>query len=223
LTGLAAACWWIGRTPGYAELPQKLKAWAGATAFAVLIGWFAFGWFGRVSVDDFYAAVDNENTRRMGLYQSTEIPPKARVRDPASLEWRSFTMQRFVDDMNAGKTVMLQFTAKWCPNCKALKTTMLDRESTKQKVERNGVVAYEIDIDEITPEETEFFLKLQPARSVPVVAIFSAEKKYEPIQFTDGYTQSQILDALDRAGPSKADADSKPQTAQSEGVRLGMQ
>jgi suppressor for copper-sensitivity B len=223
LTGLAAACWWIGRTPGYAELPQKLKAWAGATAFAGLIGWFAFGWFGGVSTESFYTAVDHENTRRMKEYKSTEIPLKDRVSDPASLEWRQFTMRRFVDDLNGGKTVMLQFTAKWCASCKTLKALYLNRESTKKKVDANGVVTYEIDVDELSEAETAFYQKLKPGGGVPVIAIFSSAKKYEPIQFDDGYTQSQILEALDKAGPSQADGGTKPQTAQNPGVPLGMQ
>jgi thiol:disulfide interchange protein len=203
LAGLAAGCWWIGRTPGYAELPEKLKAWTGGAVFAGLIGWFAFGWFGGVSRADFHAAVDNENTHRMRLYKSTDIPVQARVTDPASLEWKSFTMQNFVADVNSGKTVMLEFTAKWCATCKTLKALNLNREQTKQKIERNGVVAYEIDIDEISPEELLFFQKIQPSGSVPVIAIFPADKKYEPIPFGDGYTQTQILEALDRAGPSR--------------------
>lgn len=169
LAGLAAACWWIGRTPGYAELSEKLKAWGQAAAFTGIVGWLAFA-----------------------MPQFT---------DP--LPWREFTMAKFVGDVNSGKTVMVEFTADWCATCKALKAANLDRSKTKATVKQNNVVVYEVDIDHISDEEREFFTRMQPSQGVPLIAIFPAGKKYQPISFGNGYTQSQILQALKEAGPSE--------------------
>lgn len=173
LAGLSAACWWIGRTPGYAELPQKLKAWAQGAAFAAIVGWLAYA-----------------------------MP---QVTDP--LPWKHFAMADFVRDVNSGKTVLVEFTADWCATCKTLKAANLDRSKTKAVVAQNDVVVYEANIDEASSEEQAFFLRMQPSRGVPLIAIFPAGKKYEPIRFGDGYTQSQILTALDMAGPSKPVSD----------------
>ena len=169
LAGLAAACWWIGRTPGYAELSEKLKAWGQATVFTGIVGWLAFA-----------------------MPQFT---------DP--LPWREFTMAKFVGDVNSGKTVMVEFTADWCATCKALKAANLDRSKTKATIQQNNVVVYEVDIDHISDEEREFFTRMQPSQGVPLIAIFPAGKKYQPISFGNGYTQSQILQALKDAGPSE--------------------
>ncbi len=169
LAGLAAACWWIGRTPGYAELNEKLMAWGQAAAFTGIVGWLAFA-----------------------MPQFT---------DP--LPWREFTMAKFVGDVNSGKTVMVEFTADWCATCKALKAANLDRSKTKATVKQNNVVVYEVDIDHISDEEREFFTRMQPSQGVPLIAIFPAGKKYQPISFGNGYTQSQILQALKEAGPSE--------------------
>lgn len=185
LAGLSAACWWIGRTPGYAELPQKLKAWAQGSVFAAVVGWLAFA-----------------------------MP---QVTDP--LPWKHFAMADFVRDVNSGKTVLVEFTADWCATCKTLKAANLDRSKTKSLVARNGVVVYEANIDEASPEEQAFFLQMQPSRGVPLIAIFPAGKKYEPIRFGDGYTQSQILTALEKAGPSKSAAD----VAGRENASIGLQ
>jgi thiol:disulfide interchange protein len=40
--GIWAGCWWIGRTPGYAEAGVRLRAWLGGTTFAMLIGLISF-------------------------------------------------------------------------------------------------------------------------------------------------------------------------------------
>jgi thiol:disulfide interchange protein len=169
LTGLAAACWWIGRTPGYAELGTKFKAYLQAGALAAVVGWLAFA-----------------------------MP---QITDP--LPWRHFTMQQFVTDVNSEKTVLVEFTADWCATCKALKAAHLDRSKTKKLVSKNNVVVYEVNIDKASPFEREFFSKMQPSRGIPLIAVFPAGQKYQPITFGDGYTQSQILGALNKAGPSK--------------------
>ena len=44
LLGIGIACWWIGRTPAFAELPEKLSGWAGGliiTAISAAIGFIA--------------------------------------------------------------------------------------------------------------------------------------------------------------------------------------
>ena len=170
LTGLAAACWWIGRTPGYAERSEKIRAWAIAGLMAGFTGWLGFA--------------------------------TPQVTDP--LPWRKFSMSQFVSDVNSDKTVLVEFTAEWCATCKALKAAILDRSKTKDTVTKNNVVVYEVDIDEISDKEREFFTRMQPSQGVPLVAIFPAGKKYQPISFGNGYTQSQILEALRTAGPSQS-------------------
>ena len=42
LIGLWAACWWIGRTPVYAALPIRLRAWSVAIVIAAVVGWTGF-------------------------------------------------------------------------------------------------------------------------------------------------------------------------------------
>ena len=169
LAGLSAACWWIGRTPAYAERTEKLKAWGQGTIFAAVVGWLAFA-----------------------------MP---QVTDP--LPWIKFTMAQFVDDVNSDRTVLVEFTAEWCATCKILKAANLDRSNTKAVVTSNNVAVYEVDIDRISEEEREFFTKIQPSGGVPLVAVFPAGNKYAPFSFGNGYTQSQILEALKEAGPSK--------------------
>lgn len=46
LVGLGIACWWIARTPGYAEFGAKFKAWSIGAIIASVIGWLSFTFLG---------------------------------------------------------------------------------------------------------------------------------------------------------------------------------
>lgn len=203
LFGLWAACWWIGRVPVYAEPSQKLRAWAGATVWGALIGWFAFSPLQGIidyRIDRF---VDSQLEARVKAAASAKAAP-----NPDTLDWKHFTFPQFNEAFAKKQTVLVDFTADWCTNCKFLKAANLDRKETKTLVEQLGVVAFEADTTSRPPELIQLLEQLNPAGSVPVIAIFPAETPNRPLVFSNGYTQGQILEALKKAGPSK------PQTAE---------
>jgi suppressor for copper-sensitivity B len=170
LFGLWGACWWIGRTPLYAERSARLRAWAIGAAVASLVGVVSFQW--------------------LGPQQS------------AGLAWRDFSMQELSELTAEGKTVMLDFTADWCPNCIFLERTVLNTAVTKDFVERNGIVPMVADLTRY-PEEEQQFLRRLGASTIPFLAIFPAGKPNEPIILPDVYTRGTLLEKLKQAGPSK--------------------
>lgn len=170
LFGLWAACWWIGRTPLYAELPARLRAWGLGGATASLIGLAAFQWLGPHGSE--------------------------------GLAWRAFSVQELSDLTAEGKTVMLDFTADWCPNCKFLERTVLNTSATKDFIERNGIVPMVADLTRY-PEEEQQLLERLGASTIPFMAIFPAGKPNEPIILPDVYTRGTLFEKLKQAGPSK--------------------
>ena len=64
LMGLWAGCWWIGRTPAYAEFGARARAWVGGAAAAGIIGVVAFQWLGPIMNDRFGLAIDKEVENR---------------------------------------------------------------------------------------------------------------------------------------------------------------
>ncbi|HJT35818.1 MAG TPA: cytochrome c biogenesis protein CcdA, partial [Pirellulales bacterium] len=123
---------------------------------------------------------------------------------PASaLAWRPFSMQELADLTADQKTVMVDFTANWCPTCKLLDRTVLNTAATKRYIEENGIVPMVADLSKYPPEERDLLAKLG-ARFIPVVAIFPAGRPNEPIVLRDTYTRSLLLRKLKEAGPSKA-------------------
>lgn len=205
LFGLWAACWWIGRVPVYAETSQKIAAWAQATAWSAVLGWFAYAQLQAVIDHRVERFVDSQLADRL---KSTNVAAAQKEASGDTLPWRQFTISGLEQSLRDGQTVMVDFTADWCLTCKVLKAANLDVAGTKQVVEELGVTTYEADMTSWPPELAALLEKLNQ-RSVPVIAIFSAERPNQPIVFGDGYTQNQILEALRKAGPSKGKGDVK--------------
>jgi len=103
---------------------------------------------------------------------------------------------------SGGHTVMVDCTADWCLTCKTLEATVLNTEKVKAVIRENNVVLLKADWTHAAPEVTQF-LDWLGFRQVPVLAIFPADRPNEPIVFTGGYTQGNVIEAIKKAGPSR--------------------
>ncbi len=200
LFGLWAACWWIGRTPVYAEVPEKLKAWGQAAVWSVALGWLAYAKIQGVIDYRVERFVDAQMAARMNTAAVAQAPEQT---TGDALAWRHFSIPALQETLAGGQTVMIDFTADWCATCKFLKGLYLDVPETKKVVEELGVVTFEADMTSPPADHADLLRKLNQSGSVPVIAIFPADRPNEPIVFANGYTQTQILEALRKAGPSK--------------------
>ncbi|MCC7084002.1 MAG: thioredoxin family protein [Pirellulales bacterium] len=206
LVGLWAACWWIGRVPLTVSTAKRLSAWGWSIAIAILAGVASFNWFLPSSEERFTQTIDIEFGRR---YQETArlrvadvaIKSAADV-DGSKLPWRPFSRELLVELTREGKTVMVDFTADWCANCKVLESVVLNTADVKAVVMRNNVVPLVADYTDL-PQELTDMLTLLKAGAVPVLAIFPASNPNDPIVFRGGYTQQILIDALEKAGPSR--------------------
>ncbi|MBN1393579.1 MAG: thioredoxin family protein [Pirellulales bacterium] len=194
LFGLWAACWWIGRVAATADFGCKARAWLSAAAFAGAIWLVAFDWLAEVTAERFQRAVQ---TARGGA----EVA--AIAGDEDQLQWRPFSRRALDELIAAEKTVLVDFTADWCMTCKTLEKFVLNTSKTRAAVRRNGVAALHADWTHASPEVTTM-LELLGSKQVPVIAIFPAGDANHPIVLWGGYTQKMLLDALEKAGPSKA-------------------
>jgi thiol:disulfide interchange protein DsbD len=122
----------------------------------------------------------------------------------AELPWRPFNRAVFEQLVADNKTILVDFTADWCLTCKTLEASVLNTQTTRQAVDRNGVVTLQADWTRGAPEVTEM-LEILGSKQVPVVAIFPAGDPNRPIVFRGWYTKQALLEAIEKAGPS-ADA-----------------
>ncbi|RMF42585.1 MAG: hypothetical protein D6753_07175 [Planctomycetota bacterium] len=117
------------------------------------------------------------------------------------LEWIPYSEPQLVKLRQEGKTVMIDFTANWCVNCKLNMAMAIDREGVAKVVNANGVVPM---IADWTDGNDEIRKKLEElgSNSIPVLAIYPPDPNAEPIVLRDLLTESQVIEALERAGPS---------------------
>lgn len=143
--------------------------------------------------------------RRQNLLGKSNGEGGHRQRDD-ELPWQPFTTQaEFKKLLDAGHTVLVDFTADWCATCKTLEAAVLNTAEVREAVRRNRVVALQADWTHEAPEISAM-LDLLGGRQVPTIAIFPAGRPNEPIIFRGGYTKQRILEALEQAGPSRSPA-----------------
>jgi len=172
LIGIWMGCWWVGRAQHATGL-AGFGRWVQAATLATAIGSAAF-WL---------------------LGPATSL-----------IDWEQpFSRARLAELRAGGATVMVDFSADWCLTCKANLRYAIQTRRVRAVVERNRVVPILADWTDGSLEIKQMLESLQ-SRSIPVLAVFPAtkpgESTGEPIVLRDLITESQVLDALERAGPS---------------------
>lgn len=125
--------------------------------------------------------------------------------DRGPIDWVYYTPNRFEEAIARGDVVVVEFTAEWCLNCKALEATVLHTERIAQVLNAEGVTPVKVDITGGYPAGTAFMRELEWA-NIPLLAIFGPGLP-EPIKY-DTYTITSVLDAVERArSPRSASGD----------------
>jgi len=176
LVGIWAACWWVGKAQETTGT-VGFGRWMQAGAVAAAVGWGAF----------------------------TLLAPGT-----SEIDWEQpFSRDRIAELRRSGATVMVDFSADWCPTCKFNLAYAIETDRVREAVERNRVVPVLADWTDGSSEIKAALESLQ-SRSIPVLAIYPAAAPGgecpEPIVLRDLITEQQVLEALERAGPSKPGA-----------------
>lgn len=117
------------------------------------------------------------------------------------LNWVDYNEASLKQYQNQGKTVLVDFSAKWCVNCLVNLETAIDTRKTRELVDELGVVSMYADWTNYDEAVTKKLTELN-SKSIPVLAIYPANRPNEPIILRDLVTQSTVLEALRSAGPS---------------------
>lgn len=173
--------------------PPLRAHWWGVAAFVVLAG----GWMVFKTVKITRHPVRRAVVGLMALALSAAaIALAVEQNDRGPVKWQAWTPARFEDALKTGKVVVVEFTAEWCLNCKALEASVLHRREVAEVLNSDSVIPMKVDITAGYPEGVAFMKELKWA-NVPLLAIFGPAIE-EPIKY-DSYTTGVVLGAIDRA------------------------
>ena len=169
----------------------------------LLIGlWFACWWIGRTPltkpVQRIVAWCGGAAVAAVVGYFAFTI-----LLQPSKIAWQPFSPAAVERARADGKTVMVDFTANWCLNCKLNSRRAIETDAVRKLVEDNGVVPLLADWTDESPMIKKALTDLG-CNSIPTLAIWPAEPPgSKPIILPDVLPESKVLDALKAAGPSK--------------------
>ena len=172
LVGIWMGCWWVGRAQETTGM-ASFGRWVQAVTLGGIVALAGFFWLG---------------------------PRESLIR------WeKPFTPARLAELRQNGMTVMVDFSADWCLTCKANLQFAIETDRVKSTLSRNRVVPVLADWTDGSEEIREALERLG-SRSIPVLAIYPSSKPGEtlsdPIILRDLLSESQVLAALEEAGPS---------------------
>lgn len=179
LVGLGAGCWMLGQVHTLEHKSSKIATTVGAFVVAIGIGYFAY--------NNLIEGDAHEGSIAWDTYAEERWP---------ALENDIYARQQ------AGETVMVDFTADWCPTCKVNYYTAINTDGVGEVVNAHGIVPMLVDWTNTThdnsPRVQKFINKLG-SNSIPLLAIFPGGKAGEVYVLSDLLTESKVIESLNAA------------------------
>ena len=120
--------------------------------------------------------------------------------------WNPYTPERFQAARDAGKTVVIDFTAEWCINCKALKAAVLDVQPVKGRLaEDESIVTFTADNSARSAPGWELMKELGQT-GIPLLAIWGPDDSKDAPWESTAYTSSQVMNAIETRSTESGDS-----------------
>jgi thiol:disulfide interchange protein len=122
-----------------------------------------------------------------------------RLSQEGPIHWVYYTPARFENAFKQKKIVVVDFTAEWCLNCKALEETVLHNRKITALLAGENIVPMKVDLTGNNPPGK---AKLREVGSltVPLLVVFAPDGR--PVFKSDFYTVDQVIAAIEKAGES---------------------
>ena len=115
-------------------------------------------------------------------------------------EWIPFSSEAVAAAKAKNKILVLDFTAEWCLNCKALESAVLDSVDVATALAQSDVAAIKVDI---TSRKSNGWNLLHDYDRVSIPLLVVQDAKGKVILKSDAYTRAQVVDAIQSARAAK--------------------
>ena len=112
--------------------------------------------------------------------------------------WQPFSPEYLASSLDNGQVVVLDFTAEWCLNCKALEATVLSREPVKSLLLGTDVVPMVADLTSTAAPGWTHLNDELGQTGIPFLAVY-APGLDDPIWVSNAYTSAQVVSAIEDA------------------------
>jgi thiol:disulfide interchange protein len=161
--------------------------WIGRTAYTQTPAQRATAWLGSIAT-----------ATAIGVLAFTFLAP-----GKEALPWQPWSPSALAQAQAEGKTVMVDFTADWCLTCKTNLKFAINTKDVRNVVDQHGIQPLLADWTDES-EEIKKALEQLGSKSIPLLAIYPADRPNDPIVLRDLLSESDVIEALKQAGPSKS-------------------
>ncbi len=119
------------------------------------------------------------------------------------IDWVVYTPERFAESEARGDVIVLDFTAEWCLNCKALESGVLHQNEIVQLLGAPGTVPMRVDLTSGNPPGQAKLRDLGWV-GIPLLAVFGPGIGYQTPVMYDSYTPGMVRAAVARAQAAPA-------------------
>ncbi len=123
-----------------------------------------------------------------------------RLADKGPIDWIHYTPERFEEALKNKKVVVMDFTAEWCLNCKALEESVLHNRQVIDALSQESVIPMKVDITGNNPAG-KIKLKVVGSLTVPLLVVFAPDG--QTVFKSDFYTVNQVVAAIRQARGGK--------------------
>lgn len=112
--------------------------------------------------------------------------------------WQPYSPEFLQSSLENGQVVVLDFTAEWCLNCKALEAAVLAKDPVKPQLLSADVVPMVADLTSLSAPGWTLLNDELGQTGIPFLAIFAPGHE-KPIWASNAYNASQVLDGIEKA------------------------